>query len=64
VEKHLNFCISQGFLAEEDDPPADIPNPSGMCSMVVEAKTVAKLGKALGQALAQAATNFIIRKQH
>jgi hypothetical protein len=31
--------------------------------LVVEAKTVAKLGEALWQALAQAATNCIIRKQ-
>ena len=31
--------------------------------LVVEAKTIAKLGEALAQTLAQAATNFVIRKQ-
>jgi hypothetical protein len=43
--------------------PVDTKLRQDCALLVVEAKTVAKLGEALGQALAQAATNFIIRKQ-
>jgi len=43
--------------------PVDTRLNQDCALLVVEAKTVAKLGEALGQALAQAATNFIIRKQ-
>ncbi|KAI8894634.1 hypothetical protein BC833DRAFT_568188 [Globomyces pollinis-pini] len=42
--------------------PVDTRLNQDCALLVVEAKTVAKLGEALGQALAQAATNFIIRK--
>ena len=43
--------------------PVDTRLNQDCALLVVEAKTVTKLGEALGQALAQAATNFIIRKQ-
>lgn len=43
--------------------PVDTRLNQDCALLVVEAKTIAKLGEALGQALAQAATNFIIRKQ-
>jgi hypothetical protein len=42
--------------------PVDSKLKKDCTLLVVEAKTVAKLGDALGQTLAQAATNFIIRK--
>jgi hypothetical protein len=43
--------------------PADTRLNHDCALLIVEAKTVAKLGEALWQVLAQAATNFIIRKQ-
>jgi hypothetical protein len=43
--------------------PVDSKLKKDCTFLFVEAKTVAKLGEALGQVLAQAATNFIIRKQ-
>jgi hypothetical protein len=43
--------------------PVDTRLKHDCALLVVEAKTHAKLGVVFGQALAQAATNFIIRKQ-